>query len=384
MRCNNYSISLDWLSFSVTLLPTHAETINQQFEMRPPAGYRIDLLPGNNIYKQRAIVRTRKGQRVLTLLFQPYSKILNPLLCLVEVDNAQLYSNDWHDAVALMQACHDCTINNLSRVDICCDFEMHEHEIATLSAIEDNSVYIKRYKSKTVFAEQTADGKIYYDAYCINWGSKTSAIKFKAYNKVKEITTDTPRGQEVSKPYIVDRWQDDGLDISQPIWRLEVSISYAAGLQDKAAAKSISWEDLTDDNIVNLFSSLYHSRFIQRKNQGHIKRQNDERIELLKLPYTDIELQAKPSQSHDEDYSLVGTLRKLMAQMDVPEVRYNRQMLDVIQQAIYSTVELGDLDNYIFQTYGRPLDQLFQKANEDCAADTVDLTGSLSINQYIS
>lgn len=384
MRVGNYSVNLDWLAFSVTLLPSAEENVSHTFTLVPPNGYRVDLLPGNNIYRQRAIIRTDKGQRMLTLLYQPYSKILNPFLCLVEVDNMSLYDGNWRTSFDLVSQLHDCTCNNLSRVDFCCDFNPTDEQNVIMEGIVNSSVYLKRYKRRTIFSTVEKEDIVYHDAYCINWGNNTSAIKWKLYNKVFELLGSNSKTGTVSKPYIFDVWRQDGIDCESPIWRLEVSVSYAAAYLDKSKDAPITLEQLLDKSIASYFSSLYQSRFILRKNEGHKKSQNDTQVNLLNLPYSEMDIKKKEYSKREEDYSLVEPLRALIRQMEKPEVRYNRQMLTIIQQAIYDTIIEGQLERYFVQTYRMQITDMFEQANKDCEAKIIDLQGSMSIDKMIS
>lgn len=386
MKLKSYSSNCDWLSFSVQLLLSRKEALSQELDIKCPKGYRIDILPGTALYKQRFIVRTdHDGQRVLTFLCFPHSPIIKSYLALVEVDNTQLYNNGWRSAMLIMQKIHECTFSNFSRIDICCDFVPTSEQFTIIDGLTHGDIYLKRFKVKTAFFEQQEGaGVVSFNSFCLNWGSKTSIIKWKLYNKVKEIIVKDKNGSyHCKKPHILKAWEKDELPFTDEdgnilyVWRLECSIMYAGGFNELRNNVPLSWNDLiyNSNPFVNLFVGLYNQRYITRKNEGHKNHANDEQVYLLELAdvIAEINIEKKQYEEHEENLALVETLRGLMRQLELPAVKYNLDAANVIISSVDQILEIGKLHNYFYTYYHTTPQRLYDDIVSLQNVDIVDV-----------
>ena len=129
-------INCDWLQYSVILAEDEPEFVC-------PDGYRLEILQGNNIFRNRILVWDLTGRKWLTLLWSPYSSRLNSRLMTVQVGNELLYQSAINQSFRLLQEITDCSFNSLGRVDICADFQMDEDKMLCLKHLNSGHFYIQ-------------------------------------------------------------------------------------------------------------------------------------------------------------------------------------------------------------------------------------------------
>lgn len=100
--------SCDWLSFSVLLSLSPEEKATEP-RLTTPAGFFLQEFTGTNQYKRRAILYDASGEKVLTLLWQPHSRIIDGNSMFVEVANPLLYSGHIRSIPDLLQEIHPST-----------------------------------------------------------------------------------------------------------------------------------------------------------------------------------------------------------------------------------------------------------------------------------
>lgn len=367
-------INIDWLAFSIQLIPSPLEKDSHRFELIDPAllGFRLVELGGNNIYRRRAIIYAADGSKVLTLLFDPYSRVIAYDSCLVEVANSYLYDCpvnvggvcyqglDW--VMELLQHLHPFCFQCLSRLDVCCDFELTPARADFVRRLAANEIYVQRYAEGCMFHdfEMLRGARVARVPKQLSWGSKHSNIKWKLYNKSLELfdyqTVGDQQVRQCSKPYIVRQWLAAGYDDSN-VWRLEVSITpmakYLYHGQPVTFGNLCNWFWLTD-----FYTSMYMSKFVCRRNEGHADRSNDTRVWLLgNHGFTD-RLQVRPSRNVREVQEYVSCLRAAMLQRSKVEVQVSTAMLSLWTATAVECVRLGHLEGYFQRTYGYAIDDI--------------------------
>ena len=195
---------------------------------------------GTRVYKEMFTVNDVHGNPFVEVRRAPYSTGYGGIHaveeCHLRLVNAACYLDN---AAALMQNFIDTygySINRISRVDICLDFERFDEG-------DDPAVFLSRYLrqvySKINQGNITAHGADRWNGQVwnsVSWGSPTSAIGTKFYNKTMELydaATGTYR-----KPHIRYAWLKCGLIddfhkvmkqgkdgwYTPQIWRVEFSI----------------------------------------------------------------------------------------------------------------------------------------------------------------
>lgn len=346
--------NVDWLQFSV--LTRSADDL----ELVCPEGFRLEVLPGNNIFRNRAILWRLDGLKMFTILWSPYSRLLKPNLMTCQVSNYVLYKSGIKMCFNLLQQVCECEFNSMGRLDICLDFEVSDYEMMFIRKLWTGEFYVQRKSEGAVWwhATDKVGGRF---CHCLNWGSCSSEIKVKLYNKSHELGLDVSQGTSSEKPWISDEWKLAGIDV-QKVWRLEFSMVGSGGLLWKQ--RTISLDDVTNpDWIWAVFSSLYWSRFRCRKaGRGLVGHKNmDDVVVLLCLPPVGVRLEWK-SNGDDETATSeqIATLRRLVGTLDMPAVRANDSLFDSIAGSILTICNCKGLHGYFGRVYGMEVEDWLQ------------------------
>lgn len=372
-------LNLDWLAFSVKLVPSPREKDDHTWYLQDISefGFRLLEFPGNNIYKRRAIIYNSDGEKLITFLFDPHSKVIPYDSCLVEVANKWLYSSNvafdgtrysehnlnW--VTDILTWVHPYVISNMSRIDICADFECTPYQYDIIRGLAANRLYVQKYREGSMFHDYNTQSCERYPK-CLSWGSKRSNVKWKLYHKSKELFTWVKEGEKMvkycSKPYIVSQWHStwdtDSHTLDEDnVWRLEVSISPAEKYTFHGTR--ITYADVINQFYIDdLFLSLYMNRFVTRRNEGHKDHTNDHRVFLLGDVGAVDRMRVKQPESSREVAEYVSCLRSAMSQRSKVEVQVNTQMMHLWTTAAIECVRIGHLESYFQNTYGLPIERI--------------------------
>lgn len=258
-----YAVNCDWWSFSI---------FSQGWSGNLPKDFDVEELSGTNIFNVRRIFQCR-GSKVLTVLSSPKStQFLSANMHLIEVGNRWLY--DYCDLRAILSCLFpDFIFSNLSRVDICVDFIADESKMSVIQGLSDGTYYVGGKSRGRVDYEEGRQRR----PFCMNFGSVESEVKWKLYNKSKEINATSP---ECSKPWIVAKWKDCGLP-SSGIWRCELSYHPSRFTNDMGMSLGM-WDMYARELLGHFWLELYQRRFIIKK-RGHTRRSNDDIVPFLQV-----------------------------------------------------------------------------------------------------
>lgn len=370
----NLLINLDWVAFSVLLIPNPLEKDAHKFTLYDISefGFKMVEYAGTNIYSRRVIIFDDGGQKLLTLLFQPHSRIIDYRSCLVEVANPLLYQKRvsvrgvtycellWVPEV--LQLVHAYQFQCLSRIDIAADFELTPARAEFVRGLSNDSIYLQRFRDGVSFHqfECMQGAKVARVTKQLSWGSKHSCIKWKTYNKSLEVFEYVKEGGKVvrhcNKPYIVDRWAANGWNVEN-VWRLEVSITPLEKYRFRG--RRLKFDDLSNMFVIDdLFATLYSTKFVTRLNEGHDDRSNDKRVWYLGDMGQWEKLELRESTSEKVVVAYINGLRSAMQQIEKEEVKVNETMLQLWVDTATRCVEIGGLQSYFLNTYGYPVTNL--------------------------
>lgn len=259
----DYIISIDWLAVSAIMSDVPAV----QRRPRIIAGFTLSEQPPTAVWGRRVFLLSPEGEKVATYLFQPKSQLLDSRRLLIEVANRFLYFQNSPAMVSELVQIYACRVTGISRVDLCADFECRQQQLDVINSLNDGSARVSSISIDVPWRDKGVP-------YCFTFGHKESYIKWKLYNKYKELHI----SEVCSKPYIEDLWQQCGFDV-QSVWRLEVSLKKLCRLNIKGFTGE-NWLTIFDMRQ-QLFMSLYMHRFVIRKCQGHTNRSRDERVFLI-------------------------------------------------------------------------------------------------------
>lgn len=384
-------INLDWLAFSIKLIPSPIEKDTHSWVMNDISefGFRLVEFTGNNVYKRRCIIYNSEGEKLVTFLFDPYSRVIPYDSCLVEVANKWLYSSNvsfdntkysehnlqW--VTDIMTWVHPYVISNMSRIDICADFECTPYQYDIIKGLAANRIYVQKYREGSMFHDYNTKTCARLPK-CLSWGSKRSNVKWKLYHKSKEVFEWVKEGDKCvkycHKPYIVDQWHATWDTANHTlnednVWRLEVSISPAE--KYTFHEKTISYADVINQFYIDdLFLSLYMNRFVCRRNEGHKDHTNDTRVFLFGNQGLTDRMRVKPPLTSREVQEYVSCLRAAMSQRSKVEVQVNTQMMHLWTTAAIECVRIGHLEGYFQNTYGLPIERISEITSIDINLQT--------------
>lgn len=352
-RNASYTLNCDWLQYSV-LTSTEEPTFGC------PAGYRFELCQGNNIFSKRGLLYNANGEKVLTLLWAPYSKVLNRRLMTVQVANQWLYENRLAASFPLVQEIVDCVFNAMGRVDLAMDFEINGRQLDMIKHLRSGHIYVQgKNEGSDWWHREEKREREKKACHQLSYGSPKSEIGLKVYNKSRELMLagGEQEGQDCEKPWIVQCWKQAGLDV-QYVWRVEFSMRATGQMMWNEEPLTL---DRLDDNsfMLGAFLDMYHERFICRYNTGRVTKEHnrDKRVYLLDLPFSEVKMKWKDLNDVQEEYPhAIALLRELMRTLNNPAVMVNRHVFRSIANSIQEVVRMHSLERYFVSWFGKDCD----------------------------
>lgn len=344
-----YCVSYDWLSFSVRLK-------NADAEIECPDNWRMDIFPGTNVYKNRAILRDPNGCKVLTFCWCPYSKVLMPNICTVQVANSCLYDADLTFVMPLLNACVECVFNSWSRIDICVDFQCSDRQLAMIRKLNSGALFVSAKSEGSVWWHETNwNGVKSKFPHCLTWGSATSMFKWKLYNKSREQNQEQNQDGNSEKPYIVAMWKDAGLDVTK-VWRLELSMTDSGGL--RLDGHKLSFEEILAEWFkLRVFNDMYERRFVMRESSGKKRKSREQRVWLFRFDMENLVLKRYVNAKPKPRPEVITQFRGLLRLLESPVSMASDDVYLSVYSAAATMVEKYHLELYCMRVLGKPFDE---------------------------
>lgn len=363
----NYCIACDWLQYSVRLSQPNDVKFNC------PDGFRLELLQGNNIFRNRAILWRGDGTKYLTLLWSPYSRKIKADIMTVQVANSLLYQSGIMVSFRLLQSMVPCYFNSMGRIDICIDYELDDFRAKLIRGLYEHEYYVQG-KREGADWWHLSNGGVGAFPHCLNWGKPSSEIKVKTYFKSRELGVTKDRIGD--KPYISAAWVDAGFDVEK-VWRLEFSLNSAGQLQ--WLGKKIQLEDVSNSSwLLDVFLSLYNKRFVVRYDgggrTGH--KNNDKVVKLLNLPETSNLLRWSEGSNDNERFvpnSRISAIRKVVNVIDSDICRPSREVFEVMADTLYRLLDERGMRSYFSHAYGCDVDEWISERWEKCGEGVTEV-----------
>lgn len=274
---------------------------------------------GTPIYQEMFTIK-RDGRPYIEVRRNPYSKmsqggIMLDNACHIRLANETCYDENPIEQLRLFLMAYNYRYMSISRIDICLDFNSFDNGWSVDRFINS---YMKSHISKVNQTNVSCHGSDSWGCRSFNslkWGSPSSPISTKLYNKTLEMK------QGEDKSYIREWWTTSdaepseicnndkqcGLDLSKDVWRIEFSIKSQAqarqkngNTQEKFSLHLFDYD--TKEKLWMRFMELYSQYFdfrrreytTDRKTGKHkIKRKYDcKRIVLF--DFADNNLRYKP------------------------------------------------------------------------------------------
>ena len=234
-------VNLDWLEVSCdedySLYPCNAEFFREQGFFVHERDY------GTRVWGEVFTIEDQDGHDWIEIRRAPPSgnsefKGLTEYSCRLRVVNAQLYVKDCTQRLLAFLVRFNYTFKRIFRIDIAYDFEKFDYgdQPARFARryIERKFRKINQCKLRVIGDDNWTD----FDWESLSWGSQTSMVSTKMYNKSKELKTVSKQ-----KTWIPMAWFENGLiddpinrtkrredgTIYEPeIWRIEFSMKSKA------------------------------------------------------------------------------------------------------------------------------------------------------------
>ena len=348
-------LSLDWLSLSLVL---HRPLT------RCPEYYRWAYYSPTTVWNSRWVLYNGYGDKVFTILFQPRSRIIAADRAVLEVANEWLYHGYGVKGVLrILSQCFETrdnsvgfTITGINRVDLAVDFTPTGEQHDVIVGLNNTSLRVAGKQNGSGFWSTVKSPRLneMWAGYCphdMNWGHKTSDVKWKLYYKSKELQ-DEAGGKGWSKPYIVDMWREVGLDDSN-VWRLEVSVRNCNNFDFKG--EKLSFKRLMNSGS-DLFQALYTSRFTIQRNEGHKDRSNDEVVKFLNVGALRGAFKVHREEHLVEHNSVLTLLRHLINDATTEQVVIGDIAREALISSITQIVDGYGLHPYFQEVTGMNLD----------------------------
>lgn len=273
-------INIDWLELHA--YEPLMGTLNADYFRRN--GYHVEEREyGTRVYREMFTILDSHGYGMIEIRRNPASQGLHGIHqfneCHIRLTNRTCYWDNAADMLNNFVRKHQYYNVRISRVDICLDF-------ATFDSGDDPAAFIRRFlKHKYskinqgrihAHGEDTWSGQ---DWNSLSWGSKTSPVSTKMYDKTMELLN--AKLGTYNKPYIRQAWLLSGLidDIdrctlngeTQRIWRVEFSLmsSVKGWIPIELDGKTHNYQSIRNtlevyssrENMIVIFASLAQHYF---------------------------------------------------------------------------------------------------------------------------
>lgn len=337
-------LSVDWMGLTLQLLSPVTGA---------PEGHRWAYYSPTNVWGSRWCLFNEFGEKVFTLLFQPRQSIIKSNRALLEIANEWLYHGlGISGCLSLLEQCCQFGILGISRADLAADFVPTASQADVIRKLFTNEYYVagKQNGNGWWSKRSTAGTHPMWAGWCphdMNWGHKTSDVKWKLYYKTKELR-DAAGGFGYDKPYIVDKWREFGMDETN-VWRLEVSIKHGNNFDFMGNPLTF---DTFMHNTTNLFKSLYTSRFVIRADEGHKDKTNDTTIDFIPVGKLHDAFKVHRDDHDVAHNSCLTLLRHLVTDLQTEQVLLNDQVRESALEMVEKLLEINQLGKYFHSVVG--------------------------------
>ena len=202
----NRCINIDWFEVDCWELSKRPMNANYFIE----SGYNVEQRDyGTRVYAEMFTILDPHGHPFVEVRRAPKTPLLPHFDCHLRLHNSACYSNTAAtDLLTFMQR-HNYQFVRVVRADICLDFEYFDSRDLPAKFVER---YMQGTYSKINQANLSGHGTDRWEGRnwnSLSWGSPTSQIGTKLYNKTLELYC--PADGSFKKPYIRQAWLECGL-----------------------------------------------------------------------------------------------------------------------------------------------------------------------------
>lgn len=261
-----YAINVDWLQ-----VYCHDRNVDMLSNIYYDKSlYEFKLLPhGSRHFKEIWEVLNEDGDKYATIQRVPHSSIISADGAIIQLANRELYKPHYASNFLLFLKSHGFDYKSISRLDICFDSNYLRNKFTHSNLIKGlmQGVILKNNQSRVQwnFSAMANVGKPMECNSC-SFGSKSSGVSTKMYNKTLEMK------EQKSKPYIIENWIYNNIDVERDVWRIEISIKSDASSTIRTSTGEIfrlSADNLRlQDMVEDIFFSYAEKYFAFKRNNG--------------------------------------------------------------------------------------------------------------------
>lgn len=328
-------INVDWLSmYCSSELVVEAK----KFEFKRAA-------EGSAQFKEVWHVYNKEDAELYCIMQKnPYSPIIPKNAVMIKVANRYLYRDNWN--IEFLNFCMACNITpkSISRIDICCDFEVFDNNLHPEQLIKGflNNKYLKMRQSKYSLEGEQNDGQKF--SY-LRFGKRENEVSSYIYNKSKEL-------REVKdKPYIRDQWEQCGIGQNKDVWRLEVSLrttQLRTIVQSTGEILRLDLDFITTKGVLeNIYNAVILKYFCFKINDNQKQKRRMKDLVLFKGMSTTLEMKVindKP-QTNRMDKIVVKKIANIFSQYRVED----QESFEKVHQALGIILDQTDLWDYYYE-----------------------------------
>ena len=273
-----YTINVDWLQ--IFCHDKNFGLLNEIYYEKSAYEF-VKMEYSSRHFREIWEVRTIDGEKYATIQRRPFSSVISTDGAIIQLANRELYKPCFVSEFLIFINSHGFKCKSISRLDVCFDSNHLLNNLQYPSFIRKiiEKKYLKNNQSK-IAGQFSAEGtlNVNTDWNSLRWGSPRSGVSTKVYNKTLEM-------KEVKqKPYITECWMYNGIDITQDVWRMEISIKSDASTTIRTETGEIF--RLTPDSlgmqsvVEDVFFSYAKKYFAFKRNDG---KQNKSRMKDVEI-----------------------------------------------------------------------------------------------------
>lgn len=272
-----FCLNCDWLQMHVS---------GPSFQDFQTPMLTIERTNQSRVFKNIYTIKLKKHNRVVATYATDALEQIMPLgHGVLKIDNFYLYhyAAKMKDFTRWLLGRLNLQFIGITRIDIAYDFNSFCNR-------RDPENFIKAFLRGSIVKKQESKFRVageHKQINSYNWitfGSKTSQVNYKLYNKSQEMRDET------CKNYIVDEWKKNSrLDLSKEVWRFEFSINSNTTtlLGGGTGFKFHDLETLRFDVLAGLFHGLFDHYFDFRQfDRTKSRKDRMRKLLLLQFPET--------------------------------------------------------------------------------------------------
>lgn len=278
MKSYPYCINVDWLQ----VYCSDKNTSRLDWDYNIMQSYEFILRPHTSRhFAEIWEVRTVDGDDFAVIQRRPLSSILPPDAAIVQLCNRELYRAGFAYKFYLWLKTYGFRYKSISRIDLCFDSTRWAHGLKPSNFVARFLAKEYLMNSKTRLSMNftiNAKMKSGFDMNSFSFGSKYSPVFTRLYNKSLEL-------QEVKmKPYIMEVWGFNDLDVSEDVWRIEFAVKSEGAKLVHTETGELFRLNLSDiefqDQVERLFFAYADKYFCWKINDGQ---KNKSRMKDLQI-----------------------------------------------------------------------------------------------------